>query len=155
MSWQGFVTHLHRASAGAAAMEPLTSARLIAGKGIEGDRYATAKGHYSHMPEEGRQITFFEIETLEALSRDHDAVLLPQEHRRNVTVRGVPLNHLVGRKIRLGEALLEATRLSTPCLHLEEVTGKKIGRWLLHRSGLHCRILKGGRVATGDSVRPF
>jgi hypothetical protein len=82
------------------------------GQGVVGDRYnlALEAGFYSHKPEEGRQITLFEIETLWALRRDHDIDLAPQEHRRKVTVEGVPLNHLVGRRFWLGETLLEATR---------------------------------------------
>lgn len=135
-------------------MQAAQSLDLIAGVGVAGDRYATETGFYSHLPEPGRQITLFEIETLEALARDHEVDFSPQEHRRNVTVRGVPLNHLVGQQFRLGETLLEATRLSTPCQHIQEVTGKTIGRWLIHRSGLNCIILKGGVVRIGDSVAP-
>ncbi|MFQ5439798.1 MAG: MOSC domain-containing protein [Paracoccaceae bacterium] len=152
--WQGVVTHLHRAPRASRQMEPAERLTLIAGVGVKGDRYATGKGYYSHLPEPGRQITLFEIETLKALERDHDTVLLPDEHRRNVTVRGVALNHLVGRRFRLGETLLEATRLSTPCRHIEEVTGKTISRWLIHRCGLNCMILDGGEVRIGDIVGP-
>ena len=54
------------------------------------------EGFYSHKPEEGRQVTLFEIETLVALKRDAGIDLGPEEHRRNVTVEGVPLTHLVG-----------------------------------------------------------
>ena len=72
--------------------------KLVAGKGIEGDRYMIGReeGFYSHKPEEGRQVTLFEIETLVALKRDASIDLEPEEHRRNVTVEGVPLTHLVG-----------------------------------------------------------
>ena len=49
--------------------------------------------------------------------------------------------------------LLEATRLSTPCRHIEEVTGKAIFDPLINRSGLNCRILQGGVVKVGDIVR--
>jgi len=79
----------------------------------------------------------------------------PAEHRRNVTVEGVPLNHLVGRQFWLGETLIEGTRLSTPCRHIEELTGKAIFDPLVHRGGLNCKILEGGLVHTGDLVRSF
>ena len=78
----------------------------------------------------------------------------PEEHRRNVIVEGVPLTHLVGRRFWLGETLLEATRLSTPCRHIEEITGKAIFKPLINRSGLNCRILRGGVVRVRDPVRP-
>ena len=78
-------------------------------------------------------------------------MLTPAEHRRNVTVAGVPLNHLVGRRLRIGGTLLEATRLSIPCRYIEQVTGKSIFKALVHRSGLNCRILEGGPVRIGDA----
>ena len=99
MNWSGVVTHLHTASAGSEPMVAHDRFHLTKGVGIDGDRYATGRGFYSDLPEPGRQITLFEIETLDALQRDHAVVLEPIEHRRNVTVRGVPLNHLVGHAI--------------------------------------------------------
>jgi MOSC domain-containing protein YiiM len=154
MSWTGTILHLHRCPAASAPMQAEAALTLVAGRGIEGDRYLLGTGTYSDRPEEGRQVTLFETETLEALRRDHDLALAPHEHRRNVTVAGVPLNHLVGRRFRLGEALLEATRLSVPCRYIEDLLGKPVFKPLINRSGLNCRILEGGIVRSGDSVRP-
>jgi MOSC domain-containing protein YiiM len=53
----------------------------------------------------------------------------------------------------LGEALLEATRLSTPCRHIEEILGKAVFDPLINRSGLNCKIIEGGIVRVGDIVR--
>jgi MOSC domain-containing protein YiiM len=155
-TWQGVVRHLHRTPRAFLPMQSFPELNLVAGRGIEGDRYMIGNeaGFYSHKPEEGRQVTLFEIETLDALARDAKITLLPQEHRRNVTVQGVPLNHLVGRRFWLGETLLEATRLSTPCRHIEEILGKAVFDPLINRSGLNCRILQGGTVRVGDTVRP-
>lgn len=154
--WTGVVRHLHITPRAFLPMRSFDELSLVAGKGIEGDRYMIGHeaGFYSHKPEEGRQITLFEIETLEALERDAKITMLPQEHRRNVTVEGVPLNHLVGRKFWLGETLLEATRLSTPCRHIEEILGKAVFDPMINRSGLNCRILQGGIVRVGDLLRP-
>jgi len=154
-AWTGVVRHLHITPRAFLPMESFDQLTLVAGKGIEGDRYMIGResGFYSHKPEEGRQITLFEIETLEALARDAKIQMLPEEHRRNVTVQGVPLNHLVGRQFWVGETLLEATRLSTPCRHIEEILGKAVFDPLINRSGLNCRILKGGVIRVGDAVR--
>jgi len=135
-------------------MRSFDALTLIAGKGVEGDRYANGVGYYSDRPEEGRQVTLFELETLEALKRDYDIDLQPHEHRRNITVQGVPLNHLVGKQFWVGDALLEATRLSTPCKHIEDITGKSIFNAMVHRSGLNCKILRSGVVRINDAVRP-
>ena len=156
-SWQGVVRSLHKTPRAFLPMRSFPELQLIAGRGIEGDRYLIGQetGFYSHKPEEGRQITLFELETLEALRRDHGIELLPEEHRRNVTVEGVPLNHLVGRRFRLGETIVEATRLSTPCRHIEEILGKAVFDPLINRSGLNCKIIAGGALRVGDVVRPL
>ena len=155
-TWCGVVRGLHRTPRAFLPMQSFPELKLVAGRGIEGDRYMIGNeaGFYSHKPEEGRQVTLFEIETLQALARDMKITLGPEEHRRNVTVEGVPLNHLVGRRFWLGEALLEATRLSTPCRHIEEILGKAVFDPLINRAGLNCRILQGGIVRLGDAVRP-
>lgn len=153
--WIGIVRHLHITPRAFLPMRSMPELRLIEGKGVEGDRYMIGReeGFYSNKPEEGRQVTLFEFETLVALRRDANIDLAPEEHRRNVTVEGVPLTHLVGRQFWLGETLLEATRLSIPCRHIEEITGKAIFDPLINRSGLNCKILKGGVVRVGDAVR--
>ncbi|RKF15207.1 MOSC domain-containing protein [Roseovarius spongiae] len=151
--FDGSIMSIHIAPEARAPMQPLDEARLVAGVGIEGDRYATGRGHYSKFPDI-REITLIEEETLVALKRDHDLDLAPIEHRRNLTTRGVPLNHLVGRRFRVGEALLEGGRLNTPCRYLDLVTGKSAYELLIHRSGLNCRIVEGGTIRPGDPVRP-
>lgn len=153
-AWLGVVMHLHFCADASQPMQAPESLTLIAGKGVEGDRYLRGTGFYSPKPEPGRQVTLFEIETLEAIERDHGITLLPHEHRRNVTVRGVPLNHLVGRRFRLGPCLLEATRLSVPCRYLEDLLGRAVFKPMINRSGLNCRILEGGVVHIGDAITP-
>jgi MOSC domain-containing protein YiiM len=154
-AWTGFVRFLHITPRAFLPMRAMPEICLVAGRGIEGDRYMLGReeGFYSHKPEEGRQVTLFELETLIALKRDARIELGPHEHRRNVTVEGVPLNHLVGRRFWLGDTLLEATRLSIPCRHIEEITGKAIFDPLINRSGLNCKIIQGGTVRVGDTVR--
>ncbi|MEM6464201.1 MAG: MOSC domain-containing protein [Pseudomonadota bacterium] len=152
--WKGYIVGLHVVPRSFLPMRDVSTLNLIAGVGVEGDRHVTGEAFHSDRPEEGRQITFFEEETLEALKRDHDVTLLPREHRRNVTTRGVPLNHLVGRRFRLGDCLCEATRLSTPCRHIEQITGKEIFELLLNRAGLNARIIEGGEIRIGDRIRP-
>ncbi|WP_160122024.1 MOSC domain-containing protein [Rhodovarius lipocyclicus] len=154
MTWQGELLHIFIAEAASMEMEELAEGRMIPGVGIEGDRYATAQGTYSHMPHEDRQCTLMEIETMEALERDHGLPLTPQESRRNLTTRGVPLNHLVGRHFRVGEVLLFGGRLNKPCKYFDDLLGRPLFNPLLNRSGLNCRIIEGGVIRPGDTIRP-
>jgi MOSC domain-containing protein YiiM len=155
-TWNGAVTHLHITARAFLPMRAQESVELVAGRGIMGDRYMLGieQGYYSEKPEEGRQVTLFESEVLEAILRDYKVELLPDEHRRNITTSGVPLNWLVGQRFRIGPCLVEATRLSVPCRHIEQILDKQVFDAMVHRSGLNCRILVGGTVRVGDEIRP-
>jgi len=149
--WSGALLYIHTSSAAGRSMRSHSSAALIAGAGIAGDRYQQGTGKYSQI-KDIREVTLIEIETLEALRRDHDISLAPEDHRRNLTVRDVPLNHLVGKRFWVGEVLLLGGRLNTPCRYLDLVTGKSVCDLLTHRSGLNCAILKGGDIKVGDAI---
>jgi len=152
MRWQGELLHIHIAPGASMPMQALAETRLAAGLGIAGDRYAAALGTYSGRPHVDRQVTLLEIETLEALARDHGIELAPHEHRRNLTTRGVPLNHLVGHYFRVGSCVLYGGRLNVPCMYLENLLGKKVFKPLLNRSGLNARIVVGGAICVGDRI---
>ena len=151
--WHGRLLHLHIAPAARAPMKGREVARLLPGIGIEGDRYATGLGTYSPFPDI-REVTLIETETLEALRRDHGIQFDPDQHRRNLTTEGVALNHLVGRRFRVGSVLLVGGRLNTPCRYLDMITGLTVCDLMVHRSGLNARILDGGEIRTGDRILP-
>ena len=76
----------------------------------------------------------------------------PIETRRNVVTRGVALNHLVGKRFRVGEVMLQGIRLCEPCEHLESLTRPGVRAALVHRGGLRAQILEGGAIRVGDSI---
>jgi MOSC domain-containing protein YiiM len=127
---------------------------LEAGVGVVGDRYALRRGFYSDRHHDGRQVSLFESEALQAIERDYKILLAPTDHRRNITTQGVPLNHLVGKRFSVGGTLLEGVMLSVPCRHIEQITGKEIFNAMVHRSGLMARIVRGGPVRVGDVIGP-
>ena len=152
--WRGQLQSIHIADRASAPMQELREAVLIEGVGIEGDRYATATGYYSARPRPDRQVTLIEIETLEAIRRDHGIPIEPHETRRNLTTRGVPLNHLVGRRFRVGNVLLEGARLNIPCKYLDGLLGRELYGPLTNRSGLNCLIIEGGVIRPGEVIEP-
>jgi len=154
MGFGGRLEAIHTAPEGSAPMVGHDTARLVAGEGIAGDRYALGTGQYSSRPHVDRQVTLIEAEVLEALVRDHSVELLPDEHRRNLTTSGVPVNHLVGEYFAVGECVLYGGRLNVPCSYLQELTGKRVFRPLVHRSGLNARVVIGGEISVGDSITP-
>jgi MOSC domain-containing protein YiiM len=160
MSWSGRLLHIHIAERASLQMQELDEARLIAGRGIEGDRYFTGTGTYSPKPDV-REVTLIEMEVLEAIARGdppapgEKVTIAPGEHRRNLTTLGVPVNHLVGKRFKVGEAVLIGGRLNYPCRYLERLLGRPVYDALLNRSGLNCRIERGGIIRKGDPITSF
>lgn len=126
--------------------------RAVAGKGLEEDRYFKQIGSYSHNPGPDREVTLIEVEAIEAMKREYGVDIKPEDSRRNIATRGVPLNHLVGRDFRVGEVTLRGIRLCEPCGHMAEMTHKEVLRGLVHRGGLRAQILKSGMIRVGDTV---
>jgi hypothetical protein len=158
----GQLLHVHIAPTASATMEELAEALLVAGRGIEGDRYFLGTGTYSRLRKpDFREVTLFEMEVLDALLRNDPPLqsgpikIAPADHRRNLTVLGVPLNHLVGKRFRVGDVVLFGGRLNFPCKYLEKRLGLPLYLPLYNRSGLNCVIEKEGVIRRGDPVEPL
>ena len=103
-------------------MESVSSARLLVNSGIAGDR-------------ETANITLIEAEAVDAEG------FAPGESRRNITVTGVALNPLVGKRFRVGSVLCEGTELCQPCASLERNTQRPglVAR-MVDRAGIRARV---------------
>ncbi len=139
-----------------AASTPMVSHGIIecfAGVGLRGDRYALGTGLYSTKPHEDRHVTIIEDETLDALRRDHHIDLPAQLTRRNLVVRGIGLNRLVGGYLGIGEdVIVRVGRLNRPCRYWEQLIGLPVYEPTVHRSGINCQVLRGGTIRVGDAL---
>lgn len=155
MIFAGSVEAIYVAPAAKAEMSAVDEVRAVADVGLEGDRYAEGAGTWSKPGRRHGQLTLIEAEAIaaagEASSTDIDAA----QTRRNIVTSGVPLNHLVGQRFRVGEAIVEGAELCEPCTHIEKLSGQKIRKPLVHRGGLNAIIIEGGRIARGDAVQPL
>ena len=150
--WSGTLLSIHITPAKSQPMQRLDEARVIAGKGIEGDRYILGTGTYSIKPGEDRQITLIEREMLDRVAADDGHEISVDEHRRNLTVEGVPLQHLVGLRFRVGDAVLEGVRINQPCKYLNLMLKRDVYMPLWNRSGLNCKVIEGATIRPGDTV---
>jgi len=149
----GLVEAIHVAGIARGAMRSVGEATALAGRGLEGDRYARGAGTFSEWPRD-HELTLIEAEVIEEVAERHGLRLAPGELRRNITTRNVRLNDLVGKRFCIGaEVVCEGTRLCDPCAHLEVVTGNfGLCRLIANRGGLRARILTGGVFRVGDAV---
>jgi len=153
--WVGQVVFIQIAPSAREKLVSVQQVQAVAGEGLESDRYFKKMGTFSNKPGGGRQVTLIELESIDALKRDLKVVLKPEETRRNIVTRGVPLNHLVNRQFGLGrEVVFQGVRLCEPCDHLESLTFKGVSEALLHRAGLRADIIRGGTIRVGDPITP-
>ncbi len=138
-----------------APMRVLDRAVAVAGRGLEGDRYARGAGTFSSPGSTGHDLTLIEAEEIEALQLPSGRRIAPEDARRNLVTRGIDLNALVGRRFRVGEVECVGRRLCEPCAHLERLTERGTLRGLVHRGGLRADLLSGGAIETGAGVVPL
>ena len=148
----GSVLSIHIAEAAEGKMISVGEVRAVPGKGLEGDRYFLQAGTFSK-PEPDREVTFIEIEAIEALKAEAGPELAQGDPRRNIVTRGVALNHLVGREFTVGETRVRGIRLCEPCSHLAKLTHQGVLPGLVHRGGLRAQILSEGVIRAGDAIR--
>jgi MOSC domain-containing protein YiiM len=150
----GRVEHIHLATRASEPMRSVARVRAIAGIGLEGDRYAAGLGFYSDKPPgTGRAVTLIEAETLDALREELGIDLQPGASRRNLTIRGIELNPLVGKRFRIGGVLCKGVRFCVPCQYLVDLIGKPVLAPLVERGGLRADIIEGGEIHVGDELR--
>jgi MOSC domain-containing protein YiiM len=131
----------------AAPMQSCHAAQLVAGVGIEGDRYALKRGHWSDPRWPDQELTLVEEEVAA------DLALEPAALRRNLVTRGVRLESLIGVTFRIGSTRLRGVRPCDPCRYLQGLLDRPgLARALEGRGGLRAAVLEGGRVDVGDAI---
>jgi MOSC domain-containing protein YiiM len=153
--FRGAVTGIYISPEAAAPMHAVDRVEAVAGVGLEGDRYARQAGSYSNPDKAHQQLTLIESEAIAGAAAESGIDFDAAATRRNVVTAGVPLNHLVGRKFRVGGAVVEGVKLCEPCNHMQTLAGKPIRAPLVHRGGLNAIILVSGPIAQGDPVEPL
>lgn len=138
--------------------EPMQSVAAVevARAGIVGDRYAIGAGTFSKRVEEGdagRHLTIIEAEAIETAADDFGVDWSAGVHRRNLVTRGVPLNGLINKWLKIGDVVLRGERHCHPCRHLEKLTTLEAMRSLQMRGGLRTRVVEAGRIRVGDVVQ--
>jgi MOSC domain-containing protein YiiM len=140
----GQVVTIHIARRDGDPVELMPAVRVLKGRGIEGDRYFDRTNN----------VTLVQEEYLKAACADIGAPHVPGASRRNITVRGIELNPLVGQSFRVGSVLLEGYELAEPCGIMEKAIGKGARNALVHKGGLRAWVLSDGEIRPSDPIMP-
>lgn len=145
------VTGIYLSAEAAGVPRSVPSARAVAGRGLEGDRYFTGQGTWSYERRLWSELTLIEAEALEAAAAS-GVHLEPAGARRNVVTAGVELGSLIGRRFSIGGVELVGERPCDPCRHLDRLTGQAVKTALAGRGGLRASIVTGGMLRVGARV---
>lgn len=119
-------------------MIPLDEATLVAGIGVKGSRNGRPGGK--------RQVLIVPMEIIEAFA------LNIGDLREQITTRGFDAMALqVKDRIRIGDAILEATGECEPCEQMEDIR-PGLQAALDHQRGMLFRVIEGGEIKIGDEI---
>lgn len=148
---EGIVVSIHIASAPGAPMTSIITAHLVPGRGIEGDRFYASRGSDAASDATTCDVTFVEQEALEALKSEEPQTDSGDTARRNMVIRGCSLEHLIGRRFRIGDVVLRGLALHESCA--SENMHQATSCMALHHADLRAQILTEGIVSVGDRIQ--
>ncbi|MGN1334321.1 MAG: MOSC domain-containing protein [Anaerovoracaceae bacterium] len=118
---------------------------LIENWGLEHDAHA-GKWH--------RQVSLLSSDKIEEFKNEHpDVNIEPGAFGENLVVSGIDFaTYPIGTIIRIGEAVLEISRIGKEC-HSGCIIAQMAGKCIMPTEGVFARVIEGGSVKTGDPVK--
>ena len=119
---------------------------LIEDLGIKDDAHANSETH--------RQVSFLAMESIKKM-QDMGLDVHEGDFAENITTSGIDLLALpIGSKITIGDkTLLEISQHGKVC-HKPCAIYYQAGTCVMPKEGIFAKVLKGGKIKTGDSIKP-
>ncbi|MGE5397204.1 MAG: MOSC domain-containing protein [Chitinophagales bacterium] len=116
---------------------------LIENHGLQSDAH-TGNWH--------RQVSLLSLDSINKM-REKGIEIGYGDFAENLTVEGIELFTLpVGTHLKIGDAVeLEVTQIGKKC-HQGCAIMKQVGDCVMPREGIFTRVIKGGKVKTGDTI---
>jgi MOSC domain-containing protein YiiM len=157
---KGTVLSLHIAPEAHVPMTSLTSAHLVPGRGIVGDRFYLRRGKDATYDRFTCDVTLVEEETIKTMKGQGLSVGLGESARRNIVVRGCILSQLARRTFLIGNVTLRGlaprnSNVSTESVQQAatlESTEQATSCLVLPRTDLRAEILTEGTIYVGDRI---
>ena len=128
-------------------IKEVNSIEVLANKGIVGDR------HFHNFNDPYNQLSLIESENIDEYNIKFGLDIPYINFRRNVVTKGIQLNDLIGKKLKVGNVELVGIELCRPCRHLTEMVNQKnILKEFMRKGGLRCQILSSSKISIGDKI---
>ena len=129
------------------SINEVNSIEVLANKGIVGDR------HFHDFNDPYNQLSLIESENIDEYNIKFGLDIPYIDFRRNVVTKGIQLNELIGKKLKVWNVELEVFELCLPCRLLTEMLDKKnILIEFMIKGGLRCQILSSSKIYIGDKI---
>ncbi len=123
--------------------KPLKEGVFLEALGLEGDAHA---GNWH------RQVSLLAIESFEKMKDLGAEGLLPGIFAENITTEGIELFNLpIGTRLKIGETIQEVTQIGKEC-HSGCEIARKVGKCVMPKEGIFTKIIKAGKIKSGDSI---
>ncbi|RLB58692.1 MAG: molybdenum cofactor synthesis protein [Deltaproteobacteria bacterium] len=144
MPEQGQVVSVNISTRTGTIKEPVGRARIDE-RGLEGD---------AHAGDWHRQVSLLASESVERFAGQIGRRLAWGEFAENITTRGLELTrwHLLD-ELEVGGARLQVTQIGKKCHGDDCAIFREVGRCVMPREGIFCRVLRPGEVGEGDAIR--
>jgi len=125
--------------------ENICSGILRENYGLEGDAHADSSWH--------RQVSLLAVESIEKMKK-LGLEVGPGDFAENLTCEGIELVSLpVGTRLLIGEnIILEISQIGKEC-HTGCAIFQQTGKCIMPREGIFARVIRGGEVKSGDSIK--
>ena len=128
-------------------IQEVKTIKVIANQGIVGDR------HFKEFNDPFNQLSLIESENIDYYNIKYGLNIPYIDFRRNIITKGIKLNDLVGKKLKIGSVEVEGMDLCGPCRHLNESLNQdNVLKEFLRKGGLRCQILTSSSINTGDKI---
>jgi len=125
-------------------MDPAERARLVPGRGLEGN--ADQGGR--------RQVTLIEVEAWRRAQEELGVEVPPAARRANLLISGLELAESRGRVLVVGDCRLHVVGETRPCNRMDQAQpGLRKALEPEWRGGAFAEVLDGGDIAVGDALR--
>jgi MOSC domain-containing protein YiiM len=129
----------HGQTAGTAPMLEVPELKLVAGQGIEGDRF------FGYKPDYKGQVTFFDHQRYLELCERFQVWDRPSSvFRRNIITEGQDLNALIGKEFEVQGVHFMGMAECSPCHWMDQAFHPGTEAALKNHGGLRARILTDG-----------